>query len=1070
MHKNVKKLLSVSLALTIFASNLGMEFSNALGSECSSGQCSWVPKKPEEKAVDMESLRIRVVDIAGKPVKEAVFTLQDYMSANTEDYKTDKDGICRINIQGINDSQYTLRFSDPKYSHLVDKSLPTSKREYKFNKSGDDIKFDGTVFDGKIRTVYLDTTVEEENTFKEVDSENIRYKIVDSTGNPVSGVQYIMKAFDNNEEVPYTSDKNGMIIIPIEKLENKPYKFKLKNESKSYKVELGRESYTISNNSTPVSISGRPYDGKIINITLGENSSTSSSEEKPVEGKDTKPSPEVTSGKEKGNLKNLSFKIVDENKKPIKGIDVNIIDNISPKTIIGKFKSDENGIVNITNPENFGIYSINIVPNAKYEKDINGKNSYSVMLDMNKNWNTIDGKKYDGNQLVITLKEKVDSEQSVPVAKKDKIRVKAVDQNGQPVEGIGFNLLDMQSGSDSVASYETDKSGYFTVLKPRYSGNYKLEISNRGKYDPKIPNKFHYILICDENEWNKVESKKFNGSDLIVELIETKNSDKPVTPDLPSERPKPDKPKDSQKTDEPKGNPIKENKFEKIDIKFVDENNNPISGAKIDYIDVDNNDKVLKTLVTGENGYCKVGKPEHSGKFLLSVKKPYKDFMFMDNSRSVYELMSNGGKQWTKVDDKKYDGGEIVIKVKDVDAPAPKSDTIFLRAVDEQGNPVKDCSFSVMDMESFTPLKNTYKTDENGIVSIKVQRKELNFAIIKLDDNNKKYELVKGTIPFTVDRTTIKNVNKKAYDGKPITVELKKRFWKTSITPIYFEMPDDNTIEATFKENIELLEKNPEKLRQLLYLNEFTWKQSGKEKVIFSDKDKISVSGNKITVKLEKPIDLANGSSLVIKEGALSTVDGGVAKKLEWAISTSPRIYETRYENNLYDYNGGQAIVHIKGNRLQELKKGDLKVNVSIGGKTKPLDIPIDIEYGKEPVAKFTLPENKTDKTITYLFSASVKGQADYANITEYGELTAASVLPKGKNKTDQTLGAIRASANDYEKNNEDCTDITVFVKKGEGGLKSMLHLYGTNLDSKITEVRAIDENGVVFPVNHVST
>ena len=64
----------------------------------------------------------------------------------------------------------------------------------------------------------------------------------------------------------------------------------------------------------------------------------------------------------------------------------------------------------------------------------------------------------------------------------------------------------------------------------------------------------------------------------------------------------------------------------------------------------------------------------------------------------------------------------------------------------------------------------------------------------------------------------------------------------------------------------------------------------------------------------------------------------------------------------------------------------------------------------------------------------------------------------------------MRANANDYISNNPENTDITVFAKPGEGGLKSMLFLYGTNLDSTKTEVRAIDENGVIFPVNHVST
>lgn len=49
------------------------------------------------------------------------------------------------------------------------------------------------------------------------------------------------------------------------------------------------------------------------------------------------------------------------------------------------------------------------------------------------------------------------------------------------------------------------------------------------------------------------------------------------------------------------------------------------------------------------------------------------------------------------------------------------------------------------------------------------------------------------------------------------------------------------------------------------------------------------------------------------------------------------------------------------------LKEGDLNVSINIGGTTKSIDIPVKIEYGVEPIVRFTLPENKTDKTITYV-------------------------------------------------------------------------------------------------------
>lgn len=1070
MHKRVKKLLSISLAFTIFTSNLAIDFSNALETECNSGQCSLLSEKSFENSEDKNNIRIKVVDKVGSPVKNAIFTLKDEMTASTKDYKTDSEGICILSVDELKNSDYIIELSDPQYSNFVDKTVGSNKREYKIKKFENNITFDKKDFDGEVKTIHLNTVVESEDSFKEVDNENIRLKITDNNGNTISGVKYLMKAFDENKplNIP-TSDKNGLIIIPIADLEAKPYELKIDDSvAKKYNIVEGKGRYIVSNNSTPIVIASKQYDGKVINIKLEEKGNIVPDEVTNSDEGEIKPEiPGETNPKEKGDLTNLKIKVLDKNKKPVKGAKIELIDKVV-STVVGTYISDEAGIVNIPNPKFIGTYAISLDSENNYESSIPNKNSFTCIYNQNE-WKTVDGKDYNGKEFVVEVKEKTSKPTSIEddiksEEKFDKVRVKVIDQKGKPIEGIGFKLLDLQNGGNSVASYETDKYGYMTVTKPIYEGSYKLDLSNRRNYDPKIPNKFNYSLQCDNESWIKVEGKEFNGSELLVELIE---NDSVITPEIPSEPVDPGLPENPNIPEVPD---TPENKLEKINVKFVDENNAPIMGAKIDYIDVNNNDKVIETLVTDTEGNCKVGKPTQAGEFALSVKKPYRDFMFMNGSGSEYELTSNEGTQWDKIDGIKYEGKDIVIKVKDVDAPEARKDTILLRVVDENGYPINDSVFSVTDMDSFSPLKNTYKADENGIVAIKVQRKELKNAAILLEKSFKKYKL-DNPIPFTVDSTEIKTLNKKEFDGKPITVELKKNIWKTELNPIYVEMPDDNTIEATFKENLEFLEKDPKKIKELIYVKEFVWNASDEQGNIFlGENDKISVKDNKLIINFEKTKKIKTSAKLIIKEGSLITDNGGIVRDLQWAISTSSRIYETKYDNNLYDYKGGEAVVRIKGNRMGVLKEGDLNVSINIGGTTKSIDIPVKIEYGVEPIVRFTLPENKTDKTITYVFSASVKGQADYTNMVSYGEMTAASVLPKGKNKDEQTLGAIRASANDYKGNNENNTDITVFVKPGEGGLKAMLHLYGTNLNSKITEVRAIDENGVIFPVNHVST
>ena len=65
------------------------------------------------------------------------------------------------------------------------------------------------------------------------------------------------------------------------------------------------------------------------------------------------------------------------------------------------------------------------------------------------------------------------------------------------------------------------------------------------------------------------------------------------------------------------------------------------------------------------------------------------------------------------------------------------------------------------------------------------------------------------------------------------------------------------------------------------------------------------------------------------------------------------------------------------------------------------------------------------------------------------------------------TLGGMTITGNNKVEGGSP-TDIEVMVSQNEGELKVELKLAGTNLDSTKTEVRAIDENGVIWPISHV--
>lgn len=213
-------------------------------------------------------------------------------------------------------------------------------------------------------------------------------KITDNNGNTISGVKYLMKAFDENKPLNIlpTSDKNGLIIIPIADLEAKPYELKIDDSiAKKYNIVEGKGRYIVSNNSTPIVIASKQYDGKVINIKLEEKGNIVPDEVTNSDEGEIKPEiPGETNPKEKGDLTNLKIKVLDKNKKPVKGAKIELIDKVV-STVVGTYISDEAGIVNIPNPKFIGTYAISLDSENNYESSIPNKNSLYYLKNLLKN-------------------------------------------------------------------------------------------------------------------------------------------------------------------------------------------------------------------------------------------------------------------------------------------------------------------------------------------------------------------------------------------------------------------------------------------------------------------------------------------------------------------------------------------------------------------------------------------------------------------------------------------------------------------------------------------------------------
>lgn len=288
--------------------------------------------------------------------------------------------------------------------------------------------------------------------------------------------------------------------------------------------------------------------------------------------------------------------------------------------------------------------------------------------------------------------------------------------------------------------------------------------------------------------------------------------------------------------------------------------------------------------------------------------------------------------------------------------------------------------------------------------------------------------------------------------GETIDVEVKS-----------VEMMDDYTVTVVLAQEVKAASEDAEALKEKIFMADYSNENSNK--VILGEGDTVTVSGNTITIKLENPYSATSLSALYIQEGALTANDITV-KSIKYFITSKPSITEIAFDKDIYDSKGGQVTARLKGVRLDEL--GTIDAKVFLAGESKATDIPVNITEGTEPVITFEVPENATDRTISYFLKVTVAGQPVYEATAENPAKRAiVSVLAEGVPETARTLGAMTITGNNRveDESGTESKEITVNVSKQLGELKVVLRLAGTNMDARMTKVRAIDENGVLWPV-----
>ena len=243
------------------------------------------------------------------------------------------------------------------------------------------------------------------------------------------------------------------------------------------------------------------------------------------------------------------------------------------------------------------------------------------------------------------------------------------------------------------------------------------------------------------------------------------------------------------------------------------------------------------------------------------------------------------------------------------------------------------------------------------------------------------------------------------------------------------------------------------------------------DKVELTDADKVSMAGNVITVDLaDKTTRLP--AYVVLKTGALKRGDGKILGRNSFGtyhyayIIPGAHIERMSFSDITLPAEGGTVSVTIAGSNLDDSNPEAMWVKVfkdnerDTAGSVQASDIQIS-EDGSEASFSFPIPANTTDRTVSYRFIPVVNGTNAVSTYIKGYDIV--SVLPEGASPEDVTLSSVEMQGS-YDM--DDALDVFKTSTSSEQfTTKVDAVIRGTNLSSKKTVVKAVDENGVEWPM-----
>ncbi len=330
---------------------------------------------------------------------------------------------------------------------------------------------------------------------------------------------------------------------------------------------------------------------------------------------------------------------------------------------------------------------------------------------------------------------------------------------------------------------------------------------------------------------------------------------------------------------------------------------------------------------------------------------------------------------------------------------------------------------------------------------------------------------------ITIPKNTMKN-NKKFHvkvgilvDGEMVNpietiIYQSGKSASTSVDPKSVSLNTDNVLTITFGE--EITAKDLEAFKKNFYLSDL--KTPTANHYDLTDSDMVSISGKTITIQLSNVYNATSLSAIHINEGALQNSQGVNLQTIDWLITSSVHVSSIDLSEEILDSNGGTVTATLIGTKLGALSEKDIEANVFLSGTSTSTDIPITITTGANPTLTYALPSNTTDQTQSYYLRVRVQGTPVYESTSENpAKAAVVSVMSEDTDTSAQTLSSMSVSGISTSDSDYDVTSLVLNAQTTSGGVKMTLRLAGTHLDPSIVKVRAIDENGIIWPVYHIA-